>query len=296
MAIPKEEAKVSTKPSYKTSVPTVPVTQQRPLHIPSKDSPLADPSVARANAAATADAPDGTTEDDHAARHADQTVLQQHCAYWDKDADGIIWPWDTYRGVRAWGWAVPLALLAMFIIHGALSYMTLPGLLPDPFFRIYLDKIHKDKHGSDSGSYDNEGRFRPQNYEEIFTKYDRGDKGGLTTGDIWRMLSGQRLAVDPFGWTASALECECFSLFVSQMFFSIFSIPNLCFVGILFFRFGFDRAAKVLTSRSFRSGYALYMLCWPEDAIMRKEDVRRAFDGSIFQFKADEHARRTKRA
>jgi hypothetical protein len=211
MAIPKAENKVSAKPSYKTSIPTVPITQQRPLHIPSKDSPLADPSVARVNIAATADAPNGTTENDHAARHAGQTVLQQHCAYWDKDADGIIWPWDTYNGVRAWGWAIPLALLAMFIIHSTLSFMTLPGFLPDPFFRIYLNKIHKDKHGSDSGSYDNEGRFRPQNYEEIFTKYDRGNKGGLTTGDIWRMLSGQRLAVDPFGWTASALECECFS-------------------------------------------------------------------------------------
>jgi hypothetical protein len=43
-------------------------------------------------------------------------------------------------------------------------------------------------------------------------------------------------------------------------------------------------------------GYALYLLCWPEDAIMRKEDIRRSFDGSIFQFKADEYARKCKRA
>jgi hypothetical protein len=46
----------------------------------------------------------------------------------------------------------------------------------------------------------------------------------------------------------------------------------------------------------FQTGYALYLLCWPEDSIMRKEDVRRSFDGSIFQFKADEYARKCKRA
>lgn len=32
------------------------------------------------------------------------------------------------------------------------------------------------------------------------------------------------------------------------------------------------------------------MLLWPEDGIIRKEDVRRIFDGSIFQQKADEYA------
>jgi hypothetical protein len=274
MAIPKDEGTLaSTKLSYKTSLDSVPVTKQRPLYIPPKDSPLPDPSVARANIAASTDAPNGTTEQDWAAKHAHQTVLQQHCVYWDKDNDGVIWPLDTYRGVRAWGWAIPLALLAMFIIHGALSYLTLPTIFPDPLFRIYLARIHKDKHGSDSGSYDTEGRFRPQNYEEIFAKYDRGNKGGLTTGDIWRMLRGQRLAVDPFGWTASFLECE-------------YSLK-------LFMCAGKNFADKVV---SFYTGYALYLLCWPEDSIMRKEDIRRSFDGSIFQFKADEYARKRHRA
>jgi hypothetical protein len=208
MAIPNDSAQGARKPAFKTTVHTVPVTVQRPIYIPPQDSPLAIPSVPRATLAASTDAPNGTTEQDWAAKHINQTVLQQHCAYWDKDSDGVIWPLDTYRGCRAWGWAPPLALLAMLIIHGALSYLTLPSILPDPFFRIYLARIHKDKHGSDSGSYDNEGRFRPQNYEEIFAKYDRGNKGGLTTGDIWRMLKGQRVAVDPFGATAGFLECE----------------------------------------------------------------------------------------
>lgn len=206
----------TAKPDFATAVDSVPVTQQRPVHIPSSDSQLAYPGVPRANLAATTDSPQGTQQNGHAAKHADQTVLQQHCAYWDRDGDGVIWPWDTYSGVRAWGWMIPLALLATGIIHGALSYLTGASVLPDPFFRIYLARIHKDKHGSDSGTYDTEGRFRAQNFEEIFSKYDRGDKGGLDKGDVVRMLQGQRVAVDPFGWSAAILECEwltfCFLL------------------------------------------------------------------------------------
>lgn len=236
-----------SEPNFALGVDAVPVTKQRQPYIPPSDSKLEYPSVGRVNLAATHDAPEGSQEDGFAAQHAHQTVLQQHCAYWDKDNDGVIWPWDTYFGCRAWGWAFPLAVLAMVIIHGALSYLTLPGFLPDPFFRIYLNKIHKDKHGSDSGAYDTEGRFRAQNFEDVFAKYDKGNKGGLTTGDIWRMLSGQRVAVDPFGWTAAALEW-----------------------------------------------YALYLLVWPEDGILRKEEARKSYDGSLFQYKADEFARKQK--
>ena len=172
-------------------------------------------------------------------------VVQQHASYWDFDNDGVIWPQDTYRGFRQWGWMIPLALLGTFIINLNLSYPTVSGLLPDPFFRIYIKNLHKDKHGSDSMSYDNEGRFRAQNFEDFFSKYDRGNKGGLDLGDIMRAHKGQRMVFDFFGWSAMALEW-----------------------------------------------LATYLLLWPEDGIMRKEDVRKVFDGSIFQQKADDYARK----
>ena len=57
-------------------------------------------------------------------------------------------------------------------------------------------------------SYDAEGRFRPQNFEEIFAKYDKGDKGGLDVTDAARMWKGQRFAFDFWGWSATFLECE----------------------------------------------------------------------------------------
>lgn len=42
-------------------------------------------------------------------------------------------------------------------------------------------------------------------------------------------------------------------------------------------------------------GTAVYLLLWPADGIIRKDDVRRIFDGSIFQVKADEYAKKQSR-
>lgn len=106
------------------------------------------------------------------------------------------------------GWSFPLSLLATLIINTTLSYPTVTSILPDPLFRIYLSRIYKDKHGSDSMTYDSEGRYRPQNFEDIFAKYDHDGKGGLTTKDLWAFWNGQRMTFDFFGWSATALECE----------------------------------------------------------------------------------------
>lgn len=162
----------------------------------------------RANIAASNEAPEGSKHDLRwADRYRHLTVVQQHCAYFDPDADNVIWPGDTYRGCRNFGWNRLLAAFAAFIIHVNLSYATLPSLFPDPLFRIYIDRMHKNKHGSDSLTYDSEGRFCPQKFEEIWTKYDRGNKGGLNIGDLLRFHKGQRIACDPFGWSATFLEC-----------------------------------------------------------------------------------------
>lgn len=45
--------------------------------------------------------------------------------------------------------------------------------IPDPYFRIYLMSIHKDKHGSDSGIFDTEGRFIPSRFEDMWVKVSR---------------------------------------------------------------------------------------------------------------------------
>ncbi|KAI4274872.1 MAG: hypothetical protein LQ337_003609 [Flavoplaca oasis] len=91
-------------------------------------------------------------------------------------------------------------------IHLGLSYRTAPGILPDPFFRIYVDCIYKAKHASDSMTYDDQGRLRPQPSQDIFAKYDRGHLGGLDVGDLWIFWKEQRMVFGFVRWTACALE------------------------------------------------------------------------------------------
>ena len=44
-------------------------------------------------------------------------------------------------------------------------------------------------------------------FEDFFNKYAKG-KDGLTWGDVWDGLAGQRVIMDPIGWFAAFFECE----------------------------------------------------------------------------------------
>lgn len=70
-------------------------------------------------------------------------------------------------------------------------------------------------------TYDNEGRFRPQAFEDIFAKYDKGNKGGLTWRDLIEFWKGQRLIFDLFG--ISAVILECVTLFFSFLVFPFYN-------------------------------------------------------------------------
>ncbi|CAG8840057.1 2711_t:CDS:2, partial [Racocetra persica] len=72
------------------------------------------------------------------------------------------------------------------------------------------------KHGSDSETFDSEGRFVPEKFEEIFSKYDREFKGGLSFGDIQRLIYGNANACDPFGWTSTIFEWGILFLLCAQ--------------------------------------------------------------------------------
>jgi peroxygenase len=150
------------------------------------------------------------------------------------------------------GYGLILSILSVIIIHPNFSYPTVKGWLPDPFLRIYVDRIHKDKHGSDSGTYDTEGRFVPQKFEDIFAKYASGDKQSLTFNEMLGYLKGQRLVLDPFGWGGAIFECELSSRN---------GIWNLLI--------------------NWYAGIAMYILI-AKNGRMQKEDIRRVYDGSLF--------------
>ncbi|GAA6040435.1 hypothetical protein JCM8097_004548 [Rhodosporidiobolus ruineniae] len=181
------------------------ITEDRPVPEDLAEK-IAQPWVARANIAASVEKPYGTTEGGYAKKHADKPVLKQHVLFWDKDQDNIIWPLDTWRGFRELGYSFFWCTFAMSVIHFFFSYFTAPGFLPDPFFRIFLKNGHRSKHGSDTGVIDPEGRFIPAKFEEIFSKFDKDNKGGLTFIEGVKMIHGLRQAADPIGWAAECFE------------------------------------------------------------------------------------------
>jgi len=70
------------------TITSVPITTQRAPFQNSKNTSLQNAGEPRANLAPSAETPNGTTENDWDKKHAHQSVLQQHCDFFDRDHDG----------------------------------------------------------------------------------------------------------------------------------------------------------------------------------------------------------------
>ncbi|CAJ0628012.1 16080_t:CDS:2 [Entrophospora sp. SA101] len=176
----------------------VPITVERKVPHNLEET-LGNPGLPRANVAASREKPNGTIGN----------VKRRTVDFWDTDHDGVIRPFDTYQGFRRLGFNIFYCIFSAVSLHLSIAYMTQKSWIPflgNPFFKIYTDRIYKCKHGSDSESYDTEGRFVPQKFEELFSKYDKNNKGGLNSRDILNLIYGNGNVWDPVGWAFAAFE------------------------------------------------------------------------------------------
>ena len=133
-----------------------------------------------------------------------QTSLQRHCAFFDRDCDGIISLSDTFSGLRALGFNPFISFGATIFIHLAMSYQTSPSWIPSPYLPIYLDRINRSQHGSSTKAYDFVGNIVSYPaIQNVFFQFDPKRQGGLNYWQLLWMIWSLRDSFDPFGWALS---------------------------------------------------------------------------------------------
>ncbi|KAA0040991.1 putative peroxygenase 5 [Cucumis melo var. makuwa] len=136
----------------------------------------------------------------------EKNVLQKHVAFFDRNKDGVVYPWETFMGFRAIGANLFLSTVSAVFINLGLSSKTRPGKFPNFLFPIEIKNIQLAKHGSDSGVYDSEGRFVSKKFEEIFKKHALTYPDALTEKELKALLKSNREPKDYKGWVAAWTE------------------------------------------------------------------------------------------
>ncbi len=185
---------MSSSSSLVSSSPLVPITSAHPV-ADDLDSYVPHSGVPRVFVAPDRDHPNGSEE----SANSRLSVLQQHVKYFDENDDGVILPWETYDGFRSLGFGIVLSFVAAFLIHSFVSYPTQPNWLPDLRFPIYISRIHCAKHGSDSEVFDNEGRFVPSKFDQIWFSFAKSEPNSLNWQEMWQFVAAMRNAMDFVG-------------------------------------------------------------------------------------------------
>ncbi|MQL71978.1 hypothetical protein Taro_004293 [Colocasia esculenta] len=115
-------ASSSEDPSLETYAPEAPVTGERKISTSLQDKLPKPSDMARAMAAVDKYHPRGTEGKDSKG----MSVLQQHVSFFDRNKDGVIYPWETFQGCRAIGLNLFMSFSAAILINLALGYSTLP--------------------------------------------------------------------------------------------------------------------------------------------------------------------------
>lgn len=133
-----------------------------------------------------------------------KTDLQRHCAFFDRDGDGIISLRDTFGALRALGFNIFNCIGGTLLIHLTMSYQTSPSWIPSLWMPIYLERVHRSHHGSSTKAYDFVGNVVSfPAVANVFFQFDPSKQGGLNYWQLLWMIWNLRDSFDPFGWFMS---------------------------------------------------------------------------------------------
>ncbi|CAM8957121.1 unnamed protein product [Rhodiola kirilowii] len=132
--------------------------------------------------------------------------MEQHVGFFDRNQDGIIHIPETIEGFKALGIGAVEAATSATAIHTALSAHTRPGQPFDSSYPIVVENIKLAKHTSDSGVYDEEGRFVTKKFEAIFANHAHTRPNALNSAKIDELLKANRQPGDYNNWLAASAE------------------------------------------------------------------------------------------
>ncbi|PWN54255.1 Caleosin-domain-containing protein [Violaceomyces palustris] len=181
--------------------------------------------------------------DDYRKRTESLNHLQKHAAFFDADCDGVIWPKDTFFGFLTLGFGFFLSAIAVLVVHGPFSYPTIP------------------KRGDKWTDY------LPDPYLRIWIANLHRCKHGSDSetfdrrGDFQASKFDQVLESYSSHYTKEALSLSD----GVKMILTRRDLMDLFGIFAFIFEWG-----------------STYMLLWPKDGYMKKDEILGVLDGSIF--------------
>lgn len=129
-----------------------------------------------------------------------RTTLQKHVDFFDSDRDGKITFLETYQGLRRLGLGAARSWVFGGVINAALGSST----SRTPSLTVDADHINAGRHASDTGVYDEKGRFVQRRFDRLFARYDEDGDGALDRKELARLFQGNR--TDLLGHLGSMAE------------------------------------------------------------------------------------------
>lgn len=169
--------------------------------------------------------------------------MQKHIVFFDGDCDGILWPTDSFFGFLSLGFGIVISLLATLIIHGPFSYPTIPKR-GNRLLNWLPDPFMRIWIA-------NIHRCKHGSDSE---SYDR--RGKLQKSKFEQILEDYSSAHDR---DSLSFKDGCTMLYERRNLMDFFGI----------FAFIFEWGSS-------------YMLLWPSDGYMKKDDILGILDGSTF--------------
>ena len=117
-----------------------------------------------------------------------RTALQKHVDFFDTDGDGKITLLETYQGLRRLGLGAARSALFGGVINAALGSSTSRA----PSLTVDASHIDAGKHASDTGVYDENGRFVQRSFDRLFARYDEDGDGALDRKELSRLFEESR--------------------------------------------------------------------------------------------------------